>query len=204
MGWVHVGKLVDLSYGAGREGIPFWYYFFFPFLVGTRMAQFIVSVFKFLVCLYIGDDDNQMGNFYTWSNSFDSVMISFSWELLTWLKFLFWLGSYYVIELLTKLLAASYAIFIAFYGNPVTRCNKEKFCSTRFFRMGGKSPLQAYHRDLMVLSCLMIREDWAPFFCRPFLDNYIYFPSLNYAFWSFSGLLTKWRKFKPPWPPLEC
>ena len=164
------------------------------------MAQFIASVLKFLVCLYIADN-NQMEIFYTWYNSFDLLMISFSWELLTWLKFLLWLGSHYVIEVLTKLLAAIYAIFIAFYGNPVTKCNKENFCSTRCFRRGEKVPLQAYHRDLMILSCLMIREDWAPFFCRPLLDNYLFFSSLNYAYWRFSGLLTKWRKFQPPWPP---
>ena len=155
---MHIGKIEGPSCGASSEGIPFWYYFFFPFLAGTRMALFLASVFKFLLGLYFGEN-NQLENFYYWSNSFDSVIISFSWELLTWLKFLFWLGSYYVIEVLTMLLAANYAIFIAFYGNPITKCNKEKFCSRRCFRRGGKMPLQAYHRDLMVLSCLVIREN---------------------------------------------
>ena len=142
--------------GEVQDGIPYWYYFMFPFLCCIRLAQPCLSILKFWLN-YIFGTNFEVGFSYWCYWKFLSFILDVIFELSCWFKWLIWIFSYFSGYFLVRLLVLPSAIFYSVFGYSNFYNKKGNEPSTRQSRRKFTHKFEAYDKRLMLLSAYMLQ-----------------------------------------------
>ena len=141
------GKLMGPKLGEATDGVPWGYRVWFPVVALFRMAHLLISPLLFFINFIIGrEKENVLVVMFQFKIL--TAILQFSWELLSWLKFLLWLGSYYLLIFTQTILCLPYSCFLAVYGNPLCRCSSSRRRSQRKLRRSGRLPMAAFNEKI--------------------------------------------------------
>ena len=160
--------------GEAFDGIPYWYYFLYPFLCCIRLAQPCVSFIKFIFQFLFGF---QVDSNYWIYWKLVSFILEIIFELSCWFRWLIWIASLHFGYYLARILVLPLVIFYSIFGYAKFYNKKGHEPSSRRSKRIFFNKMAAYDRRLMLLSAYMLYEHMAPFFSLRCLRNsYFLFP----------------------------
>ena len=98
---------------AQGDGIPYWYYFIYPFLCCIRLAQPCVSFINFIFQFLFGF---QVDNNYWIYWKLVSFILEIIFELSCWFKWLIWIAIFHFGYYLARILVLPLVIFYSIFG----------------------------------------------------------------------------------------
>ena len=188
--------------GETHDGIPYWYYFLFPFVCCIRLAQPLISIFTLLFSLtFYADITVDTNTSILW------IVLAFfmecEHELSCWFHWLIWTATYFIGYHFSSLFVVPLASFYSVFGYSSLYSRRSFTPSSRPLKRRSGPVLGAFDRRLLLFSAYMLFEHMSPFFSSRCLGNsYYWFPFQADLMHRYVSPFQAWcLKRKPPWPP---